>query len=204
MTASHGHRPGRGWRSLVGIGCGFVLVLAAPGCRPPEDITRTTEPHVEFRKPGPPTRILGAIAPAREGQSWFFKLTGPPEAVGKQEQAFDEFLESLKFDDGAAKPVGWVLPEGWREGPPRKGRYATILIGTGEQALELTVLLLGGSKLDNINRWRGQVGLRSVEDEKDFGDSVREVTTKQGRTITRVDLTGFAVDGGMPPFAKKK
>ena len=87
-------------------------------------------------------------------------------------------------------------------GPDRGGRYATILIGPEAHPLELTVMSLGGSLLENVNRWRDQVGLPPVKNEE-LGTASREVTTKQGKKITRVDASGMASKGAqMPPFMK--
>ncbi len=43
----------------------------------------------------PPMRLLGAIVP-HEGQTWFFKLTGPAPLVARELPAFREFLSTLK------------------------------------------------------------------------------------------------------------
>ena len=34
----------------------------------------------------------------RDGESWFFKLTGPKEAVRDEREAFITFLKSIRFD----------------------------------------------------------------------------------------------------------
>jgi hypothetical protein len=44
-------------------------------------------------------RTLGAILPRGE-QSWFVKLRGPAELVGKQQAAFEAFVRSLRFSAG--------------------------------------------------------------------------------------------------------
>ncbi len=63
----------------------------------------------------------------------------------------------------APKEISWQLPAGWTEDPtPRMMRVATIRAGEGGDAAELVVSQLSGtfgSIGDNINRWRGQVGL---------------------------------------------
>ncbi len=41
-------------------------------------------------------RILGAILP-RDNVTWFFKMTGPSELVGKQKKNFETFLQSVQF-----------------------------------------------------------------------------------------------------------
>jgi hypothetical protein len=186
-----------------------MAMLNLLGCRAEEDITRTTERRVDYEKKETPksdkvpTRILAVIAPGDEGQSWFFKLMGPADDVAKAQSAFDAFVASIEFANKADKPVTWVLPEGWRDGP-KKSRYATILIGAGDEPLELTVISAGGNLLDNVNRWRGQVGLDPLKQEN-LSESSREVTTKQGKKVTRVDVSGMAEKGPqMPPFMKGK
>lgn len=94
-------------------------------------------------------------------QTWYFKMTGPTAAVAKQVQKFRALIESVTFDD-AGKPA-WKLPEGWDEKPGSGQRVATIVANSDGQSLELSVIPMptGGSAeslLDNINRWRRQMG----------------------------------------------
>lgn len=56
---------------------------------------------------GSPVRIVTAFL-HREGRSWFFKLQGPPDAVGAQMEAFKGFLKTVKF--GAAAPINEPTP----------------------------------------------------------------------------------------------
>lgn len=59
---------------------------------------------------GSPVRIVTAFL-HREGRSWFFKLQGPPDAVGAQLEAFTGFLKTVKFGAaGAAGPVKEETP----------------------------------------------------------------------------------------------
>jgi hypothetical protein len=48
---------------------------------------------------GPEQRTLGAVV-TRDPQTWFFKLSGPAELVGKEKPAFEAFLASVKFPGG--------------------------------------------------------------------------------------------------------
>jgi hypothetical protein len=41
-------------------------------------------------------RILAAIV-MRDGQTWFFKLSGPASLVGEQKAAWEAFLKSVRF-----------------------------------------------------------------------------------------------------------
>jgi hypothetical protein len=44
-------------------------------------------------------RILGVILPSN-GQTWFFKMRGPPDMVGAKQKDFEEFVRSVRFDGG--------------------------------------------------------------------------------------------------------
>jgi hypothetical protein len=48
---------------------------------------------------GPQQRVLGVVAP-RGDWTWFIKLDGPADLVGKQKVAFDKFVGSVIFDGG--------------------------------------------------------------------------------------------------------
>jgi hypothetical protein len=49
---------------------------------------------------GPNSRTLAAWV-RREGRSWFFKLTGPNDAVEKEKPNFVKFLQSIRFEKNA-------------------------------------------------------------------------------------------------------
>ena len=70
---------------------------------------------------------------------------------------------------GAAAPrLQYKLPGDWQETPPGEMRAASFRVAgkDGKQADVSVVPLpgLAGSDLDNVNRWRGQVGLPGVSD----------------------------------------
>ncbi len=55
------------------------------------------------------------------------------------------------------------VPEQWQARSVtvmRKANY--VIAGTGNEKAEVTVTSAGGSDLDNVNRWRGQVGLAAI------------------------------------------
>ncbi|HEY1380849.1 MAG TPA: hypothetical protein VGF55_28870 [Gemmataceae bacterium] len=51
---------------------------------------------------GPKGRTLGGVL-SHGGRSWFVKLQGPAELVGKQQAAFEAFVKSLRFAAAGAK-----------------------------------------------------------------------------------------------------
>jgi hypothetical protein len=66
----------------------------------------------------------------------------------------------------AAPQIRWELPEGWAPGAQSSMRYASFMASAenGEKA-DISVVTFpgdGGSDLDNVNRWRQQIGLPPV------------------------------------------
>lgn len=154
---------------------------------------------------GEPTdRTLGAIVPLA-AQGWFFKLTGPTDAVAAEEEDFTTFLKSVRFaSDG--KPT-WTLPEGWQQQPGNQIRYATLVISGDGEPLEVSVTALPNAGDDdenyvlmNVNRWRGQLRLPPIAKEQLGGESTE--IKLNGATATLVNLVGHAAPNtmGRPPF----
>jgi hypothetical protein len=201
-----GGRPDRfRWASV-----GLALLLLA-GCGREEPIGHYTVPKQPSQAAGPGTRTLAAIL-ARPDATWFFKLSGPPPAIADQREAFERLLRSVKFPAGGAE-IDWDLPPGWSREAGGPGRFATLRIRDDKAPdLAATVVKLGPnacSLLDNVNRWRGQVGLGPIE-EAGLKEAVRELKTDAG-TVQFVDVTGPGAPkgggmgmvppgGGLPPL----
>ncbi len=80
--------------------------------------------------------------------------------------------------ESANAPLQYDVPEGWQPGRMSSFRLAAFDIERDGQRAEVTVIPLGaasGSVLDNVNRWRTQVGLDSV-DEEELEETVRKVS----------------------------
>ncbi len=161
-------------------------------------------------------RLIGAIA--EEGaNAWFFKLRGNETLAAAERENFIRWIGSVKLAEPskvpmhgtapgegitppkevAAAPVGdgsvtWELPDGWTPVRGSSARYATIGItgadGTkGEIAVTHFPGDVGGD-LANVNRWRGQIGLGSIDDAA-LASSVTQVTAGP-KTIKLMDATG--------------
>jgi hypothetical protein len=196
---------------LVIAGCGGSEHIDHYSIPKPETIAQRhgiqpDEPHDQPPAAPVPARMLAAVA-LHDDQGWFFKLTGPPEAVKGQSAAFRKFVESLHFVRSLPK---WELPSGWREEPGMAMRFATIRIPAAGHSLELTVVNLPNDEenrdqylLANVNRWRGQLGLPHI----DLAELPKQITTlplKEGEA-TLVDFEGQSVSGGMGgPFAGRR
>src|SRR6266496_4973133 len=67
--------------------------------------------------------------------------------------------------DSSAPQVKWKTPEGWSEVPPSSMRYASFSAGANDSKIDISIVTFpgeGGSDADNVNRWRGQIGLPPV------------------------------------------
>ncbi|MCA9114295.1 MAG: hypothetical protein KDA79_04365 [Planctomycetaceae bacterium] len=188
----------------------LLCTMAGFGCQQEESISRyrvarlESQPAAGDMTPSAPQRMLAAVVP-HEDRAWFFKIMGPDEPVAALAEPFVGFLKTLKFSPADGAPT-WQLPEGWSrsDAEDRSGmRFATIQAGSQE----LTVIPLPAGEtreqtvLSNINRWRGQVGLKPVTtaELKDSGAVSFEV---DGHEVTMVNLYGTPT-GGMSgaPFA---
>ena len=153
-------------------------------------------------------RMLAAIV-RQADRHWVFKLMGPADVVGAQKPAFETFIRSIRFgaaaDPHAAQAVQitkWSAPEGWERDttPPAEGamvrRELSFKVGNGQADLAVTKLPAGatGSVEDNVNRWRGQVGLPPTTEVKP-ADIERVDGT---RPWFLMDLTGPAGADGAP------
>jgi hypothetical protein len=81
--------------------------------------------------------------------------TGPPQVAAGPPQTT------------SAPAIKWITPEGWTEVPPSSMRYASFSASSDEGGkIDISVVTFpgdGGSDADNVNRWRGQMGLAPVD-----------------------------------------
>lgn len=81
--------------------------------------------------------------------------TGPPQMAAAPPQT------------ASAPTIKWTTPEGWTEVPPSSMRYASFSASAEDGGkIDISIVTFpgdGGSDADNINRWRGQMGLAPVD-----------------------------------------
>lgn len=98
----------------------------------------------------------------------------------------------------AAPGIAWKTPSGWEQVPPSQMRVGSFRIkdSSGKTADVSVIPLpgLAGGDLDNVNRWRGQVGLSPTDDE-DLKKASEPVTIA-GSTAQLYDLAGQAPGSG--------
>jgi hypothetical protein len=190
-------------RCSSGVAVSVCLTALLVGCGQREEIRRYKVPRVaESPRPVKPSarpiRMLAAIVPHKD-QAWFFKLTGAPDAAAAKFDEFEAFLKSITFSDAKdAKPT-WQLPAGWRQEGASGMRLATIRIGSGDDALELSVIPLPRTSrdfdadcLDNINRWRGQIDLPPIDRDR-LADETTELDLPDGHKAVVVNMVGGSI-----------
>ena len=97
---------------------------------------------------------------------------------------------SAPADETAKPQLKWVVPEGWKSVAASTMRYASFAIaGPDGATADLSVSTFPGDvggDLQNVNRWRGQVGLEPVTDIKQV---VTSLSGKGGEFLV-ADMTG--------------
>ena len=193
----------------------FALLAAAvamAGCTPKAEIRQYTVPKLAVSsqaggkasaQSSAEQTMLGTIVLAGNS-AWFFKMTGDPEAVAARREEVKKFLGAVRFSD-SGEPQ-WDLPSGWKERPADGFRFATLEVG--DPPVDLAISKLDrtadgpGDKeyiLQNVDRWRGQLGLAPTTSETLAKES--EQLTVGGFPATLVELTGTGSGTMGGPFA---
>ena len=148
-------------------------------------------------------RIIGAIA-ADEGRIAFFKMRGNPALVGAQK---DDFLKWVSSSRGvnvtasvpdAAPPansdkpqIKWEVPPGWSPAATSAMRYASFTAEKNGEKVDISVVTFagdGGGDVDNVNRWRQQIGLPAAE--ASALDAMIVPVQGSGISFSTVDMEG--------------
>ena len=126
-------------------------------------------------------RIIAAML-TTANSTLFFKMRGNADLAEAQKADFIKWVAAVcdaQTQTGssqvAAAPqqttttptIKWTTPEGWTEVPPSSMRYASFNAAAEEGGkIDISVVTFpgdGGSDADNVNRWRGQIGLAPVD-----------------------------------------
>lgn len=183
------------------VGCGSNDEIKTYQVKKPADnpaAASQAEPTAE----GPAkVRLLGAIIPIKDG-NWFVKFSGPTEVIDAHEKEFDAFVNSIRVADDPRKPPTYTAPSGWKEQPARQMRLVTFAVDDKPNSPQVYISTpFGGSVLDNVNRWREEVGAKRAT-AAELPSVTKELLL--GTTVAyRVDARGPGGKGGMmrPPFA---
>lgn len=173
-----------------------------------------------------PKRMLAAIFPGKDS-SWFVKTTATASSIEAHRSAFVALCESVRFGAAPAAqarpapraatgaperevPKWGDVPHGWRlDAQPKPMSVASLTVSNESQQASLTITPLGGSQdlLDNINRWRQQVGLGPLSGLEEQPPAAIEVAGQPGHLVDAAGaekhiLGVISTRGGMTWFYK--
>src|SRR5262249_760217 len=151
-------------------------------------------------------RIVAAMATTANA-TLFFKMRGNADLTEAQKSNFIKWVAAVcnaQTQTGppqmaAAPPqtanapqIKWKTPEGWRDMPPSSMRYASFnAAAEGGGKIDISIVTFpgdGGSDADNINRWRGQIGLAPI-DANAVTSHIASLKT-QDTTFSTTDIAG--------------
>jgi hypothetical protein len=125
-------------------------------------------------------RIVAAMMTTADA-TLFFKMRGNADLTEAQKGEFLKWVAAVcdaQTQTGSAQAaappqttsapqIKWNTPEGWTEVPPSSMRYASFSAPAEDGGkIDISIVTFpgdGGSDADNINRWRGQMGLAPVD-----------------------------------------
>src|SRR6516165_1373359 len=126
-------------------------------------------------------RIIAAMVTTANA-TLFFKMRGNADLTEAQKGDFIKWVAAIcdaqtqtgssqvaaaPPQTNSAPPIKWTTPEGWTEVPPSSMRYASFSAPADEGGkIDISIVTFsgdGGSDADNVNRWRGQIGLAPVD-----------------------------------------
>ena len=126
-------------------------------------------------------RIIAAML-TKGTSTLFFKMRGNANLTEAQKGDFIKWvaavcnaqtetrpsqMAAMPPPDAGAPQIKWKTPEGWTEVPPSAMRYASFSApAENGDKIDISVVTFageGGSDPDNINRWRGQIGLPPLD-----------------------------------------
>jgi hypothetical protein len=102
-------------------------------------------------------------------------VSKPPGAVAHGKGFMPPLDLKKQQGKGNGNPFTYTVPAGWRkqEIGPKRIAVDIYKIGDERNAIELTLTNLGGTPGTNINRWRDEVGLPKLSDEKAISTAVQ-------------------------------
>jgi hypothetical protein len=151
-------------------------------------------------------RIIAAMV-TTSSSTLFFKMRGNAELTEAQKGDFIKWvagvceaqtesrspqLAVMASQDRTVPQIKWKPPESWGEEPPSSMRYASFTASAENgDKVDISVVTFpgeGGSDADNINRWRGQIGLPPI-DESAATSQLTPLKTAE-TTFSTIDIAG--------------
>ena len=143
-------------------------------------------------------RTTGAVL-ERDNTLWFVKMIGEESVVAGQQEAFREFLKSLKFEAPQAESpeeqtahADWPAPANWKQKAAGNMVLASYQVEDTGKTADVSVTSFPGDVgglFANVNRWRGQMALPPIQ-ESELGKFTKDVSLPDGTKATAVEISG--------------
>lgn len=96
------------------------------------------------------------------GTGYWINIVGRPQA---KPAGMSPMTPRARADEQSERATGpasptFIKPAEWTQGPPVPLAVLSLQVLDGDQKATITVTRAGGDPLMNVNRWRGQLGLR--------------------------------------------
>ena len=132
------------------------------------------------------------------------KTTQTPSASEVPESAASGSSSSARSESSASErpAVPWTVPAGWEEKPASGMRVASYGVKrTDGRSVDISVVAMGGGaggELENVNRWRDQIGLEPATEADLAG--LRSIIPAGNRQVVMYELDGkkAVLDGKYP------
>ena len=114
-----------------------------------------------------------------------------------------QVLPGMKKAAKEAGVINYKVPEGWEELPLSSIRKVNLAVEDENGRAELTVLAFPGDvggQLANINRWRGQIGLKTVDAEMLYGFTNSYSVSGHRGLYVRLEGNPKSILGVLLPF----
>jgi hypothetical protein len=135
---------------------------------------------------------LGSLGLTGCGEEDLHAYQAPKSAPYAEPELFSRMGPGASANPAAPEPVGitWDVPDGWTEAPSTSSFITAVFEAKNEAGdARITVSSLtndGGGVLQNINRWRGQVGLGPIQQ---FEEQPMTPITVAGQVAGVIDLS---------------
>ncbi len=128
-----------------------------------------------------PARMLGAVLLPQSAPS-----PTAPSAASPAPSA----SATSRPDPGPSRSsaLTFATPKGWEPGKASSMRAASFAVTDGDKKVDISAIAAGGNELDNVNRWRQQIGLEPVSQE-DLDSTARAIEV-DGTSARLFDLVG--------------
>lgn len=114
--------------------------------------------------------LAAALAGCGQNKVEVYQVPREPAQPQGQAQAAAAMPGAQPAAPGMMPSLQWKLPAGWQEVPAGQMRLASFrVVGEGGKQADVSIIPLpglAGRDLDNVNRWREQVGLPPVTEEE--------------------------------------